>query len=417
MKKLLLLSLSGLFSCSLSFAQNVGIGTSTPNANALLHVDLGPSTNKGFLITGIADASATVPDLGPGNRMIFFPGKGAFRAGSVIVQEWDDFRVGKNSVAMGYSTIASGTASVAIGNGGIASGNGSVAMGSGATASGVGSIAFGSGSNASGTFSTAVGAYTKARGYASLVTGIYNDPILASAETSISPTTPLFIIGNGDYITSSNAFVVRKDGNVGIGENAPTSSLQIKTNSDFNAGNMHLHLVENEGSDFTRIRMSNTGNSNSWDFAARTNPSNNAAAELNYYYSGLGQNALSIKGNGNATLAGTLTQASDARLKKNINPVQDALPLLVKLNGYNYYWKNEKMDASLQYGVLAQEVQKIFPEMVKADDKGILSVNYSGLIPVMIESIKEQQKIIGDKQKQIDEINIRLQKIELLLSK
>jgi Chaperone of endosialidase len=111
-----------------------------------------------------------------------------------------------------------------------------------------------------------------------------------------------------------------------------------------------------------------------------------------------------ISGNGNATLTGTLTQNSDSRLKKKITPINNALQSLTKLSGYNYYWKNTGMDNSLQTGVLAQEVQKIFPNLVKSDTNGTLSVNYNGLIPVMIESIKEQQK-------QIDELKLLVQKL------
>lgn len=416
MKKIFLFSLSGLFSFSFSFAQNVGIGTITPNVNALLHVDLGVSTTNGILVSGTFNSAATVPDLNAGSRLMYYPGKAAFRAGYVLGDNWNNTNVGAYSTAIGYSTKASGEASTAMGSNSQASGAVATALGGG-TAAGSYSTALGNYTTANGTNATAMGMRTIANGFSSTVIGINNNPIVG-IETSYTNTTPLFIVGNGDnQFLPKNAFVILKNGNIGIGENIPASSLQIKTNSDFNAGYMHMHLVENEGADFTRIRMSNIGNSNSWDFAARTDPSNNAVAELNYYYSGLGGNALSIKGNGNATLAGTLTQASDARLKKYINPIQDALPLLMKLNGYNYFWKNEKMDASLQYGVLAQEVQKIFPEMVIADEKGILSVNYSGLIPVMIESIKEQQKIIEDKQKQIDNLNTRLEKIETLLSK
>ena len=49
------------------------------------------------------------------------------------------------------------------------------------------------------------------------------------------------------------------------------------------------------------------------------------------------------------------------------------------------------MNNNLQSGVIAQEVQKIFPHLVTTSAEGSLSVNYIGLIPVLIESIKEQQ--------------------------
>ena len=55
---------------------------------------------------------------------------------------------------------------------------------------------------------------------------------------------------------------------------------------------------------------------------------------------------------------------------------------------------NEAID---KIGLLAQEVQKVFPELVKqsADEEGTLSVNYQGLIPVLINAIKEQQEQIN----------------------
>src|SRR6266404_2837894 len=95
--------------------QNVGIGTATPEATALLHVYLGTSTTQGFLVNGTVDAASTVPNLGIGSRMIFYPGKAAFRAGYVNGTQWDNANVGLFSSAIGYGTIASGFYSTALG--------------------------------------------------------------------------------------------------------------------------------------------------------------------------------------------------------------------------------------------------------------------------------------------------------------
>ena len=113
---------------------------------------------------------------------------------------------------------------------------------------------------------------------------------------------------------------------------------------------------------------------------------------------------MQIYNNGNAWLQGTLTQASDSRLKKDINLLQNSLQKITQLNGYNYYWKNENSDKNLQTGVIAQEVRELFPELVNEDKDGILSVNYSGLIPVLIESVKEQQKQIDDLKKIVEKL-------------
>ena len=62
-------------------AQNVGIGTTAPQPTAKLHVDLGTSLTDGFLVTGNFSTTGTVPDLGAGSCMMFYPAKAAFRAG------------------------------------------------------------------------------------------------------------------------------------------------------------------------------------------------------------------------------------------------------------------------------------------------------------------------------------------------
>ncbi len=105
-----------------------------------------------------------------------------------------------------------------------------------------------------------------------------------------------------------------------------------------------------------------------------------------------------VRANGNATLAGILIQNSDETLKKNIEPIANASHLLQQLHGYRYQWKDENADADKQLGLLAQEVQKVLPELVKEGDNGKLGVNYSGLIPVLLEALKEQQ-VINEAQK------------------
>jgi hypothetical protein len=101
-----------------------------------------------------------------------------------------------------------------------------------------------------------------------------------------------------------------------------------------------------------------------------------------------------VRANGNATLAGVLTQNSDATLKKNIEQINDAGALLAQLHGYRYQWKDENADTDKQLGLLAQEVQKVLPELVKESHDGKLGVNYSGLIPVLLEALKEQRSEI-----------------------
>lgn len=105
---------------------------------------------------------------------------------------------------------------------------------------------------------------------------------------------------------------------------------------------------------------------------------------------------------GNGFLQGTLNQASDARLKKNIAPLAHTLAAIQQLNGYTYNWKDDA-NPDEQIGLLAQELQKVYPQLVKENDKGILAVNYGGMVPVLLAAIKEQQQQIEELKKLVQQ--------------
>ena len=112
---------------------------------------------------------------------------------------------------------------------------------------------------------------------------------------------------------------------------------------------------------------------------------------------------------------GTLTQNSDSRLKKNIKAVDHSLAALQNLSGYRYEWKDNQRDPSVQIGLLAQEVKQVFPELVHEDEKGTLSVNYSGLIPVLVNAVKEEAQKIEKLESQNKALTERIERLEKLL--
>ena len=114
--------------------------------------------------------------------------------------------------------------------------------------------------------------------------------------------------------------------------------------------------------------------------------------------------------NGNVTIGGTLTQHSDSRLKRDIHTLQNASQKIAAVSGYNYYWIAPDRDPELQTGLLAEEVEKVMPELVKTDEAGMKSVNYIGLIPYMLESVKTQQLIIMEQQEQIAKMKMLIEK-------
>jgi Chaperone of endosialidase len=90
---------------------------------------------------------------------------------------------------------------------------------------------------------------------------------------------------------------------------------------------------------------------------------------------------------GQICYATTPTICSDIRLKKDFKNLSNSLQSVASLQGYNYYLRNEK-NPNLQTGFIAQEIQKIFPELVNQGSDGYLSVDYTGLIPHLVESVK-----------------------------
>ena len=93
-------------------------------------------------------------------------------------------------------------------------------------------------------------------------------------------------------------------------------------------------------------------------------------------------NAFVVNYDGSATLSGELTINSDARLKSNIISLGSTLAKLLMIDGKSYTMKSNESKSKI--GLLAQDVQKAFPELVKTtnDSDKTLSVNYQGLIPV-----------------------------------
>jgi hypothetical protein len=95
--------------------------------------------------------------------------------------------------------------------------------------------------------------------------------------------------------------------------------------------------------------------------------------------------------------------SSDARLKQDITPIDNSLEKLMQLNGYSYRFKTKATDPQKELGVLAQEVKAVLPEAVYTDSKGMYSVSYNSLVPLLINAVKEQQQQIADWKNKLQE--------------
>jgi hypothetical protein len=107
---------------------------------------------------------------------------------------------------------------------------------------------------------------------------------------------------------------------------------------------------------------------------------------------------------GNVTAA-NVASPSDQRLKTNITPITDALTAISKLEGVSYFWKKDDPEnAKKQFGLIAQELEKVIPELVQTNADGFKTVNYMSLIPFLLEAIKDQQSEIANLKHQNDSL-------------
>lgn len=127
-----------------------------------------------------------------------------------------------------------------------------------------------------------------------------------------------------------------------------------------------------------------------------------------------GSYRLTVYGDAYAT---GMWDASDIRYKKDIKPITSAIDNILKLQGTTYYFRQDEFKElhfsnTLQYGIIAQELEKVFPDMVKTDSAGFKAISYDMLVPVLIEGIKEQQSNIEEQNKKITKLEERLTKLE-----
>ncbi len=190
---------------------------------------------------------------------------------------------------------------------------------------------------------------------------------------------------------SSPTLYAASNGNVGIGTSSPVQPLTVLANS----GGTMLGFSNNLGTDKYNFSLTNGG--------LNLSESNVAGGRIFVQDGGnvgIGTTTPGYKLDVNGNIrCNTLTQTSDIRFKENILPLTNALDSLQMLKPVNYKWNKLGIAhggkaGQQQIGLIAQEVEKIYPELVTTDAQGYKAVNYTQLTPVLIQAVKEQQKQI-----------------------
>ncbi|MCX7552359.1 tail fiber domain-containing protein [Marinicella sp. S1101] len=236
------------------------------------------------------------------------------------------------------------------------------------------SIAIGYNSRSDNTNSIAIGVSTEATFRNSIALG--NGATTKAVDTVvIGNDTTVAQMPNLDSFTSLGSVDYRY---------ADVISNQVSVDAPL-ANNARINMFANNA----------TNADDQWSINAATGGS----FSITSFATGADVDLLSINNTGDATLAGDLTLNSDARLKKNVEPISGALGLIQQIDGKTYQWRDASKGNGASYGLIAQELEKVIPELVKVKDDGMKSVNYQGLIPVMVNAINEMNEA-NEKQKQ-----------------
>ena len=239
---------------------------------------------------------------------------------------------------------------------------------------------------AKGDYSTALGSETTASGYYSTATGYSTT---ASGETAT--TTGQFTSASGKFSLSSGLYSnASGTTSVALGNNTIADGYGTLATGYFNTANANPQADSFDQSNTAFVIGNGT-------FENRSN-------------------AFKVLFDGTTTIAGDLSINSDARLKANIVSLGATLSKLLKIDGKSYTMKKDESKKQ-KIGLLAQDIEKVFPELV-SESNGIKSINYQGLVPVLINALKEQdvlmkeqQRILSEHQSELDELKSIMKKI------
>ena len=104
---------------------------------------------------------------------------------------------------------------------------------------------------------------------------------------------------------------------------------------------------------------------------------------------------------------GSIYNPSDKNLKKNIKSIEDKSSSIINLEPVEFNYKDDKMQQK-HFGFIAQDVEKIYPELVTSGQNNVKSINYVEFIPLLVLKLQNQQKEIHELRDQINELNNKI---------
>ena len=238
-----------------------------------------------------------------------------------------------------------------------------------------------------------------------------------------NPTSKLQVEGNVDINSDLDVDggTLHVDGTlnrVGIGVTSPTAKLDVRD------GDLHLTTTSGNGSSYLRLIENPTfivGGYLHYDGKADIlHIGTNISGDVNTISLprgtgdvGIGTGSPNYKLDVRGTIGNNAMMFhSDIRWKKNVQSLPNSLDMVTRLRGVNYEWRQDEFPEmnfpeGQRIGLIAQEVEKVIPELVNTAADGYKSVEYANLVAVLIEAIKEQQKQIEELERRISSFTFK----------
>ena len=235
-----------------------------------------------------------------------------------------------------------------------------------------------------------------------------NVNIISNYDTSPIQIVAPLNLSNVNLFQNGNLFVAGSSGSNGpvTAISSGTNVLAVNTTSNsnevafnFTAGSSNIMTLTQQGTlslpygaiPKTYLECMDSNGSTAWNYVS--NLTQGLGASLNvlgnnsFSFQQSGNENASVDPNGNMT-ANNFFSVSDERYKKNISTLTDAGSMLKQIRGVRFDWLR---DGSSDIGVIAQEVYKVMPEAIVSTNTNMLTVAYTKIIPLLIETIKDLQ--------------------------
>jgi len=324
-------------------------------------------TTNGFAVTG-AFGIGSIAATGGGVRLMWYPAQGAFRAGGVLGSRWDAASIGSYSVALGFSTQASGQTSTAIGQETVASAHAATATGYQTEAQGVAS--------------TAMGHQTQALGFAATAMGVQSHAV-ADASTAI-----------GSFATATAAASTAIGTSVeASGENSTAMGMNASTNGMYGA------FVYGDRSSTTNV----TASANN-QFVVRA-----TGGTIFYADQALTSGVELLPG------AGAWSTVSDRNRKHLFRDISGESVLAEIAAMPIQSWSYKSQEASIRHvGPTAQDFSAAFG--LGSNELTITTSDISGINMLAIQALERRTRELADARAKLDELESRLAALEAALN-